>query len=75
MRSLVHIDLRLKKCQANNGYYYHKIPRIEATKCKAQASRDISEACLEGFYTVNYLSREYQIMQTAPYDWQYIQIP
>ena len=43
--------------------YQHVTPNIGAKKAFLQASKDITKACKEGFFTRNYLWYEYLIRQ------------
>jgi len=55
-----HPDVK-RDCRSK-GYYFDRMPRIGAKKCKQFAFKDISKECK------NYISREWQIMRLHEID-------
>jgi len=56
------MDTSIKRDPRSNGKYVQKA-RFGQSKCKMQAFKDIQEECGGGFYTINYIMREYQVLK------------
>jgi hypothetical protein len=69
------MDLTIKKDSKARGLYFHKMPRVGASKTKKLAFSDISEEFGPlGFFTQNYIHREAEVLNSLKFDFKYITI-
>lgn len=69
------MNLKIKKSNRSAGFYFHKMPRLGASKCKRLALKHISKECGKNkFFSKNYIQIESKIIQDRFYDYTYLQI-
>lgn len=70
------IDISISSDKRATGLHPHKQPSgTNVTKVKRQALIDIQKECGKGkFFTINYVSREYVVLQLSKYNSEYIQL-
>jgi len=69
------IDTELRKNERNRGYFFHKMPRVGASKVKQAALRDITKECGNGkLFNQNYLFSEKLVLDSVWFDFEYFPI-